>query len=172
MTAKIPLVITNGIVQQLSPSDVLVAPLSLPAGTSSTPPISLVSGTLLTTPVQGSIEYNSGTFYITDSTSIQQVIATQAWVNSTNSTNIVSVTVNFNTQKTINTTFTVAGALTTQNIVMTPSLVMPSGLSQDELEMDTFICAAYVSAANTVQAIIQAYPGPVVGNRTFNLTIG
>jgi hypothetical protein len=87
---------------------------------------------------------------------------------------VFQVTIDFGApgKKTINTTFTITGVTTNQNIVMAPSLVMPSGLSVDELEMDTFICSAYVSAADTIQAIIQAYPGPVTGTRNFNLTIG
>ncbi|WP_293862517.1 hypothetical protein [uncultured Alsobacter sp.] len=42
----------------------------------------------------------------------------------------------------------------------------------DELEMDGFMAAARVTATDTVEAFIQAFPGPVTGQRRFNLLIG
>jgi hypothetical protein len=64
--------------------------------------------------------------------------------------------------------FAHAGALTSQNVVMQGSAKMPGTLSPDELEMDGLVCAAYVSAADVITAVLTASPGPVSGLRTFN----
>lgn len=53
-----------------------------------------------------------------------------------------------------------------QKVIMTPSP------DSDEYEMDNFACAARVTATNTIQAFITAIPGPVIGQRNFNLLIG
>lgn len=53
-------------------------------------------------------------------------------------------------------------------VVMVPS----ADIDGDELEMDGFMCAARVTATDTVEAFITAFPGPVTGQRKFNLLIG
>lgn len=62
--------------------------------------------------------------------------------------------------------FSLAGATVGQRAIM-----VPAGAS-DELEMDGFTCAARVSATDTVTAYIAAVPGPVTGQRTFNISLG
>jgi hypothetical protein len=78
----------------------------------------------------------------------------------------VSVTLDFGTVAVDTKAFTittpcVAGAL----VLMQPS----SSADGDELEMDGLLCAAHVSATNTVQAYVTAVPGPISGPRTFTL---
>jgi hypothetical protein len=63
--------------------------------------------------------------------------------------------------------FAVTGATTGKLVTMVAD---PETLG-DELEMDGFTCAAWVSATNTVEAFIQAIPGPVSGTRDFNVVI-
>lgn len=48
-------------------------------------------------------------------------------------------------------------------------MVASSATDGDELEMDGLLCAAHVSALNTIQAYITAVPGPISGTRTFLL---
>jgi hypothetical protein len=54
-----------------------------------------------------------------------------------------------------------------QNVVM-----VASGADGDEAEMDGLVCAARVTATDTIEAFITAIPGPVAGQRRFNLLIG
>lgn len=61
-----------------------------------------------------------------------------------------------------------SGATVGQRVMMTAS----AETEGDELEMDGFMAAARVTATDTVEAFIQAYPGPVTGVRRFNLLIG
>lgn len=85
---------------------------------------------------------------------------------------IYSTTVDFTLESySLTVSFTHAGALTSNKIIMVPSADMPAGLSVDELEMDNFTVAAYVSAADTITAVITAIPGPVRGERNFNYQI-
>lgn len=51
-------------------------------------------------------------------------------------------------------------------------VMVPSGADGDEAEMDGLVCAARVTAIDTVEAFITAIPGPVAGQRRFNLLIG
>jgi hypothetical protein len=48
---------------------------------------------------------------------------------------------------------------------------MPGIRQPDELEMDNFAIAAYVSAADTITAFATAIPGPVIGPYNFNYTL-
>lgn len=64
-------------------------------------------------------------------------------------------------------TFTVAGAVAGQKVVMSTE-----SDAEGETEMDGFACAARCPATDTVAASIQAVPGPVTGSRTFNLIRG
>ena len=60
-----------------------------------------------------------------------------------------------------------------QKVIMVPSAALdPTNYDFDELDMDNFTCAAYVSAANTITAFIMAIPGPVTGTRDFNIQVG
>ncbi len=54
-----------------------------------------------------------------------------------------------------------------QRVIMTPS-----GEDGDEAEMDGLSCAARVIGTNTIEAFITAMPGPVAGQRKFNIIIG
>lgn len=65
-------------------------------------------------------------------------------------------------------TVSVIGAAVGMKVVMTAS----AETDGDELEMDGFMAAARVTATDTVEAFIQAFPGPVTGQRRFNLLIG
>lgn len=86
---------------------------------------------------------------------------------------IYSTTIDFGTTESYSlvVSFTHTGALTSNKIIMVPSADMPAGLSLDELEMDNFTAAAYVSTADTITAVITAIPGPVKGERNFNYQI-
>lgn len=64
--------------------------------------------------------------------------------------------------------FTLTGATVGQKVLMTPA----ADTDDDELEMDNFACAARVSATNTIVAYIAAVPGPVIGQRRFNVILG
>ena len=79
-------------------------------------------------------------------------------------------TLDFGTSPVFSKTFTFAhaGASVTQKVMMSPSAVMPGLLLPDELELDSFSVAARVSAADTIQVVISAIPGPVSGLRNFN----
>lgn len=55
-----------------------------------------------------------------------------------------------------------------QNVIMTAA----ADVNGDDLEMDGFVCAARVTAANTVEAFIISVTGPVAGTYRFNLIIG
>lgn len=54
------------------------AKLHLAAGTTSMAPLKLTSGTLLTSPQSGTIEYDGANFYLTDSTNTRRAIAANA----------------------------------------------------------------------------------------------
>ncbi len=71
----------------------------------------------------------------------------------------------------ITTSFSHIGALINNKVIITASGSMPVGVDLDELEMDTLIASAYVSAADTITVIINAIPGPVSGERNFNYQI-
>ena len=64
-----------------------------------------------------------------------------------------------------------AGAATGQKVMICPSAAMPGALSGDELEMDGLTAFATIVAANSVRIIAAANPGPVSGQRNFNLTL-
>ncbi len=49
--------------------------VTITPGTSSQPPLQLSSGTLVTTPVAGSVEFNSNTYYMTTSTPTRKTVA-------------------------------------------------------------------------------------------------
>jgi Protein of unknown function (DUF2793) len=63
------------------------------------------------------------------------------------------------------------GASVGQRVVISPSAAMPGALSSDELEMDALTAFAAVAAPNSVRIIAAANPGPVSGQRNFNLTL-
>lgn len=86
---------------------------------------------------------------------------------------ITSVTLDFGSTPVFSKqfSFTVSGALLTQNVLISPSAKMPLGVDLDELEMDSINVAAYVSAANTISVLAVASPGPIVGQRNFNYQI-
>jgi Protein of unknown function (DUF2793) len=64
-----------------------------------------------------------------------------------------------------------AGASAGQKVIISPSAAMPGALSGDELEMDGLTAFAAVVAPNSVRIIAAANPGPVSGQRNFNLTL-
>lgn len=61
-------------VAALKTDPVFLGTVTFPQGTASAAPIKLVSGTLLTTPTAGALEFNGGSLYFTSS-STRQVIA-------------------------------------------------------------------------------------------------
>jgi len=63
-------------------------------------------------------------------------------------------------------TFPLTGVAAGQSILM-----QPSGES-DEYEMDGFACAAKGVGTNSARAYIHAVPGPVTGQRVFNVLRG
>jgi hypothetical protein len=95
----------------------------------------------------------------------------QVWIPSTQPGS-ATVTVDFGTSGEYVKTFdvTVTGAVTTQRVLAAPSLSMPAGVAQDELEMDPLNCSAVVQAADTVRLIIASVSGArVSGQRNINL---
>jgi hypothetical protein len=64
--------------------------------------------------------------------------------------------------------FAHGGAALGQKIIMVASAAMTGTLSEDELEADMLVCAAKVSAADVITAVVSALPGPVSGTRNFN----
>lgn len=64
-------------------------------------------------------------------------------------------------------TFTVTGATAGQKVVMSAA-----SDASGEAEMDGFACAARCPSTDTIEASIQAIPGPVTGTRVFNLIRG
>jgi hypothetical protein len=86
---------------------------------------------------------------------------------------ITAVTLNFGSVPVYSKVFTIShsGAQVSQNVIMVPSAKMPAGVALDELEMDALTVSAYVSAADTITALVTANPGPVSGQRAFNYQV-
>ncbi len=69
-------------------------------------------------------------------------------------------------------TFTHTGATTGQNVIATPSTVMPGSLGSDELEMEPFLVNARVSSADNVELyIVAASGGYLTGQRNINYMV-
>jgi hypothetical protein len=85
----------------------------------------------------------------------------------------ISVVVDFGAEPVYSKQFDVAvpGAAVGQDVVITPSGRMPTGVDFDELEMDQLFAAGYVSASDTVTFRVDAIPGAVTGERRFNIQI-
>jgi hypothetical protein len=67
----------------------------------------------------------------------------------------------------------VSGAQVGQEVIAVPSLVMPVGVQEDELEADPITCAARVSATNTVRILVATVNGaPIKGKRNIKLIRG
>lgn len=64
-------------------------------------------------------------------------------------------------------TFAASGATTGSRVFMQAD---PEVLG-DDLEMDGFACAAWVSSANNITAYVQAVPGPVMGTYNFQVFV-
>ncbi len=80
-----------------------------------------------------------------------------------------NVAVNFGTQPVDSRFFQITSitGITTSNKVT----AAPSAVDGDELECDMLDCAAFVSAANTIDLYVNSYPGPVTGIRNLVLSI-
>ena len=67
----------------------------------------------------------------------------------------------------------VAGAALGNKVVISPSLDMPAGITEDELEMDMLVCAGRVTAADTVRILVSSVNGgTLTGQRNLNLILG
>jgi len=64
--------------------------------------------------------------------------------------------------------FTITTPVTTGR----PVVMQASASEGDTLELDHFVCAARVSAADTIEAFVSAVSGPVAGVYTFTLFLG
>jgi hypothetical protein len=108
------------------------------------------------------------TIRVTSLTTSEQVATT-----ATTGFTITPVTLDFGATPVYSKVFTIShsGAQVSQNVIMVPSAKMPAGVALDELEMDALTVAAYVSAADTVTALVTAIPGPVSGQRAFNYQV-
>lgn len=62
--------------------------------------------------------------------------------------------------------------VTTPVAVGRPVLMQVSASEGDTLELDHFVCAARVSAADTIDAFVSAVSGPVAGVYTFTIFLG
>ena len=70
-------------------------------------------------------------------------------------------------------TFDVAmtGALTSNNVWASVSNTMPSGVSEDELEMDPLTVSGRVVSTNTVRLTVATSSGPITGQRNINVAL-
>lgn len=84
------------------------------------------------------------------------------------------VTLDFGAAPTYSTTFSFSdgAAGTSSRVMMTPSASPAIGRVVDELEMDSFMCAAVCLVAGTVTVSVVALPGPVTGQYKFNYILG
>jgi Protein of unknown function (DUF2793) len=68
--------------------------------------------------------------------------------------------------------FALAGAAPGQKVVVTPSLDMPAGLSEDELEMEPLAVSGRVLSAGNIRLHVASLSGaPVLGSRNFNVIV-
>ncbi len=90
------------------------------------------------------------------------------------SVTISTVTVDFGSTPVFGGTFTLAlaGVVAGQKVLVGVSSSMPAGVDADELEMDGLDVAGAVLANDFVTLIIAANPGPITGQRNFNLITG
>lgn len=90
------------------------------------------------------------------------------------SASITSVTVDFGTNNMQQMIFDIAlpGATVGQQVIATPSLDMPAGIAEDELEMDMLTCAAKVLSANNIRLIVASLGGAITGQRNINIVLG
>lgn len=91
-----------------------------------------------------------------------------AWSTPGGGFTIVPVTLSFGTKPVGGRRFVIT------TVTVSPSatvFILPSAANGDELEFDSFVASASVTAANQITAFIKAVPGPVVGSRTFDLFI-
>lgn len=65
---------------------------------------------------------------------------------------------------------TLTGAVVGQKVVAAPSLDMPSGVSEDEMEMDPIAVAGRVVATNTVRLLVSS-SGVISGQRNINVMV-
>lgn len=65
-----------------------------------------------------------------------------------------------------------AGAVAGQKVIASPSLVMPSGVDEDELEMDMIAVAGRVISNNNVRIVAASVGGRVTGRRNINIVLG
>ena len=80
----------------------------------------------------------------------------------------VDVALDFGATPVISKRFTIS----TPVAVARPVIMQVSASEGDTLELDHFVCAARVSAANTIDAFVFAVSGPVTGIYTFTLFLG
>jgi len=87
---------------------------------------------------------------------------------------VSTVTVDFGTMPVSSKSFVVpvTGAMLGQKVIAVPSLDMPVGVDEDELEMDMLTCAARVMAADSVKLVVASVGGSVSGQRAFNILVG
>lgn len=94
-----------------------------------------------------------------------------AWVNE--SFGIAEVTVNFTTlveAAFFDVVFT--GATVGQMVQATPSLKMPAGVDEDELELDPIVVSGYVTTAGQVRLLVASInQSPLYGSRIINVTL-
>jgi hypothetical protein len=86
---------------------------------------------------------------------------------------IFSTTIDFGSTPSysLTTNITHNGAVLTDRVMISISANMPPDVDLDELEMDSLIPSAYVSALDTITIIVNAIPGPITGQRNFNYQI-
>lgn len=87
---------------------------------------------------------------------------------------IVEVVVDFGSTPVKQATFVVAvaGALTSQQVIVTQTMIAATGRSRDENEMDALVCRGYVSASGQVTIHVSADPGPVHGEYVLAVLVG
>lgn len=91
------------------------------------------------------------------------------------STTIHEATIDFGTENSrLERTFDVSivGASVSDKVIAYPSLNMPAGIAEDELEMDMFTCAAKVTSSGIVKLTTVSLGGPVQGQRNINFILG
>lgn len=67
---------------------------------------------------------------------------------------------------------TLVGAVVGQKVLATVSLNMPSGVDEDELEMDPITVAGYVTTTDQVRLLVSSVnSSPIYGQRKINVTL-
>ncbi|WP_409479016.1 tail fiber domain-containing protein [Pseudobdellovibrio sp. HCB154] len=135
------------------------AKLHLAAGTTSTAPLKLTSGTLLSSPTSGAIEYDGSQLYFTDGSNTRRALATNSAAGSFDNTNTISNTSGNITLAPNNTTGSVIVSATTASTnSQTGALVVKGGLG---VAGNIYASGTIITSSNIQGASITATNGMI-----------